>query len=220
MIDFTDLPIRNKTYAGANGSKISVLYNDELYMLKFPAVPSINKQISCANGCISEYLGCHIFESIGIPVQKTLLGTYTKNGKQKIVVACKDFTSVGLVLQDFFCLSKGSSERVYPAGCNAVLDYCCPAFWPFLFLRPSFTVFPQIFFWPGGLKSPVFPFGTETAVTPEAGILQNADWLHDFTLSVTHTCFFAASIHAENGAAGSSAAEITKSALSDLNLWR
>ena len=104
MIDFTNLPVRNKTYAGANGSKISVLYNNELYMLKFPAVPAINKEMSYANGCISEYLGCHIFENIGIPVQKTTLGTYTKNGKQKIVVACKDFTAGGLVLQDFASL--------------------------------------------------------------------------------------------------------------------
>ena len=104
MIDFTNLPVRNKTYAGANGSKISVLYNNELYMLKFPAVPAINKEMSYANGCISEYLGCHIFESIGIPAQKTMLGTYTKNGKQKIVVACKDFTAGGLVLQDFASL--------------------------------------------------------------------------------------------------------------------
>ena len=104
MIDFTNLPVRNKTYAGANGSKISVLYNNELYMLKFPAVPVINKEMSYANGCISEYLGCHIFESIGIPVQKTMLGTYTKNEKQKIVVACKDFTAGGLVLQDFASL--------------------------------------------------------------------------------------------------------------------
>ena len=36
MIGFTDFPVRNKTYAGTNGSKISVLYNDALYMLKFP----------------------------------------------------------------------------------------------------------------------------------------------------------------------------------------
>ena len=86
MIDFTNLPVRNKTYAGANGSKISVLYNNELYMLKFPAIPAINKEMSYANGCISEYLGCHIFESIGIPVQKTMLGTYTKNEKQKCIV--------------------------------------------------------------------------------------------------------------------------------------
>lgn len=104
MVDFTSLPVRNKTYAGANGSKISVLYNNELYMLKFPAIPAINKDMSYANGCISEYLGCHIFESVGIPVQKTLLGTYTINGKEKIVVACKDFTTNGLVLQDFASL--------------------------------------------------------------------------------------------------------------------
>ena len=104
MIDFTNLPVRNKAYAGANGGKISVLYNNELYMLKFPAVPTINKEMSYANGCISEYLGCHIFESVGIPVQETLLGTYTKKGRQKIVVACKDFTAGGLVLQDFASL--------------------------------------------------------------------------------------------------------------------
>ena len=113
MIDFTGLPIRNKTYAGANGSKISVIYNDVLYMLKFPSVPSINKEMSYANGCISEYLGCHIFESVGIPVQNTLLGTYTKNGKQKIVVACRDFTAAGLVLQDFASLKNTIIDSVH-----------------------------------------------------------------------------------------------------------
>ena len=104
MIDFTNLPKKNKTYAGANGSKISVLYNGEQYMLKFPAIARKNQELSYTNGCISEYLGCQIFKSIGIPVQETLLGTYTKNGKEKIVVACKDFTSVGVVLQDFASL--------------------------------------------------------------------------------------------------------------------
>ena len=33
-----------------------------------------------------------------------MLGTYSKNGKEKIVVACKDFTVGGLVLQDFASL--------------------------------------------------------------------------------------------------------------------
>lgn len=104
MIDFTNLPKKNKTYAGANGSKISVLYNGEQYMLKFPAIARKNQELSYTNGCISEYLGCQIFKSIGIPVQETLLGTYKKNGKEKIVVACKDFTSAGVVLQDFASL--------------------------------------------------------------------------------------------------------------------
>lgn len=46
MIDFTNLPVRNKTYTGANGSKISVIYNGEQYMLKFPAPPSRGRVIS------------------------------------------------------------------------------------------------------------------------------------------------------------------------------
>ena len=101
MIDFSLLPRRNKTYAGANGSKIAVVYNDELYMLKFPGTARLNQEMSYANGCISEFLGSHVFALAGIPVQDTLLGTYRVKGKKKIVVACKDFTGDGLVLQDF-----------------------------------------------------------------------------------------------------------------------
>ena len=113
MIDFTNLPVRNKTYAGANGSKISVIYNGEQYMLKFPAVPSKKREMSYTNGCVSEYIGCHIFESVGIPVQETLLGTYERNGKKKVVVACKDFTANGLVLQDFASLKNTMIDSVH-----------------------------------------------------------------------------------------------------------
>ncbi len=66
MIDFTGLPKKNKSYAGANGSKISVVYEGEQYMLKFPPHPSKNEKMSYSNSCISEYLGCRIFESVGI----------------------------------------------------------------------------------------------------------------------------------------------------------
>lgn len=113
MIDFTNLPVRNKTYAGANGSKISVIYNGEQYMLKFPAVPSKNREMSYTNGCVSEYIGCHIFESVGILVQETLLGTYERNGKKKVVVACKDFTAGGLALQDFASLKNTMIDSVH-----------------------------------------------------------------------------------------------------------
>lgn len=104
VIDFSGLPRRQKTYTGANGSKISVVYNGAQYMLKFPVPPKRNKAMSYANGCVCEYIGCHIFHSVGIPVQETLLGTYTIKGKEKIVVACRDFTSPGIVLQDFASL--------------------------------------------------------------------------------------------------------------------
>lgn len=100
-------------YAGANGNKICVVYKDEPYMLKFPPTAKLNKDMSYSNSCFSEYLGCQIFESIGIPVQKTILGTYTVKGKKKIVVACGDFTIPGVVLQDFASLKNQmiDSER-------------------------------------------------------------------------------------------------------------
>ena len=78
MLDFTALPTRNKFYAGANGAKIAVIYDGEQYMLKFPALAPKNKELSYANSCISEYIGCHIFNSVGIKAQETLLGTYEK----------------------------------------------------------------------------------------------------------------------------------------------
>jgi hypothetical protein len=73
-------------------------------MLKFPPPPTKNKEMSYTNSCVCEYIGCQIFELIGIPVQKTMLGTYTINGKEKIVVACKDFTYPGKQIQDFASL--------------------------------------------------------------------------------------------------------------------
>ena len=113
MIDFTGLPRRNKTYAGANGNKIAIVYEGAQYMLKFPAPPTRNKDISYANGCVSEYLGSHIFQMAGIPAQDTLLGVYTKNGRERVVVACRDFTTDGSVLQDFASLKNTiiDSER-------------------------------------------------------------------------------------------------------------
>ncbi len=112
-IDFTNLQKRNKAYAGANGNKISVIYEDEQYMLKFPPIPKQNKRISYSNSCFAEYLGCQIFEIAGVPVQKTLLGTFKKGSKEKIVVACKDFTRLGVILQDFGALKNQmiDSER-------------------------------------------------------------------------------------------------------------
>ena len=88
IIDFTNLKQRKKTYAGASGNKISVIYEGEQYMLKFPSYAKRNKDMSYTNGCFSEYLGCQIYESIGIPVQKTRLGVFQVKGREKINRCC------------------------------------------------------------------------------------------------------------------------------------
>ena len=125
MIDFTNMPTRRKTYAGANGGKIAVIYEGEQYMLKFPAPPKRNLEISYINGCVSEYLGSQIFGIVGIPVQETLLGTYTKNGREKIVVACKDFTTHETVIQDFASLKNtliDSGHNGYGTELSEILE--------------------------------------------------------------------------------------------------
>lgn len=95
MTDFTNCPIvPGRAYNGANGSKIAVEYNGEIYMLKFP--PSGERKptnLSYTNSCISEHLASSIFNLIGINAQKTELGTFSIKGKTKVVCACKDFAT-------------------------------------------------------------------------------------------------------------------------------
>lgn len=90
-----------------------MIYEGSPYMLKFPPAAKKNKDMSYSNSCFSEYLGCQIYESIGVPVQKTMLGTYQVKSKEKIVAACGDFTEPGVILQDFASLKNQmiDSER-------------------------------------------------------------------------------------------------------------
>ncbi len=89
-----------KIYGGANGNKIGIIYNDENYMLKFPSISKLNKNLHYTNSSISEHISCEIISSLGINVQKTILGKYN----DKIVVACKDFETKGYKLRDFASL--------------------------------------------------------------------------------------------------------------------
>jgi hypothetical protein len=94
LIDFTNCKTFIKGYGGANGSKLSIEYNNEMYMLKFPPTANNKKTtLSYINSTKSEHIGCTIFNMLGIPAQKTLLGIFNKKDKQYIVCACKDLES-------------------------------------------------------------------------------------------------------------------------------
>ena len=127
LIDFTNCP-RNKfrAYGGANGNKINITYEGHSYMLKFPPKPSRSHEVSYTNGCLSEYLGCHIFSTLGFRVQDTLLGTYTDaRGKAKVVVACGDFAEGGKRLIEFAQLKNAcidSEQSGYGTELSSVLD--------------------------------------------------------------------------------------------------
>lgn len=125
MIDFTNLPTRKKAYGGANGNKLSVVYNGELYMLKLPMHALRNPSLSYTNSCTSEYLGCHIFNMLGVKAQDTLLGTYKYHDKIRTVVACKDFTSPGVVILDFASIKNqiiDSASNGYGTELSDVLE--------------------------------------------------------------------------------------------------
>lgn len=123
MIDFTDCRIiPGRTYNGANGSKIAISYDGEIYMLKFP--PSgygKPTELSYTNSCISEHIASSIFNMLGIPAQETCLGNYTVKGKPKTVCACKDFCSGGKRLFDF-CSIKNTILDSDSNGSGTELD--------------------------------------------------------------------------------------------------
>ena len=125
MIDFTDYERKKKAYGGANGNKISILIDNELYMLKLPTRANKNENMSYANSCISEYLGSHIFNMLGINAQKTLLGYYEHNGIRRISVACKDFEKNGFYLKDFASVKNqiiDSTSNGYGTDISDVLE--------------------------------------------------------------------------------------------------
>lgn len=93
MIDLTGCKEVFGDFAGSE-RKITLYYNNEKYMIKFPdPVREMKNDLSYMNNQFSEDIGCKIFKSIGIPVQETFLAKYTstEDGKTRIVVACKDF---------------------------------------------------------------------------------------------------------------------------------
>ena len=62
MINFTNAVRKNKTFNGASGNKLSIIYNNEQYMLKFAPIAKKNKNMSYSNSTISEYIGSNIYK--------------------------------------------------------------------------------------------------------------------------------------------------------------
>ena len=101
LINFNNCPTNTRMYGGLAGNKIGIIYNNENYLIKYPQnlknIRMKNVNLSYSNAPICEYLGSHIYEILGIPVHKTILG----ERQGKIVVACKDFLNQGDRLYEF-----------------------------------------------------------------------------------------------------------------------
>ncbi|MDO4443059.1 MAG: HipA domain-containing protein [Slackia sp.] len=107
-------------YGGAAGRKEGILIDGQPWIAKFPrtARDMKGKHLpSCTSSPVSEYLGSHIYASLGIPVHETMLGFL----EGKIVCACKDFCNQGTQLVEFKNL-KNSTPDDMPAVSGSLSD--------------------------------------------------------------------------------------------------
>ena len=114
MIDFSKATEELNTYRGSEKKK-TLIYDNKKYLVKFPdPIREKNKNISYINNAFSEYVGSNIFKIVGFKTQNTILGTYTYNGKEKIVCACEDFTDENHILYEFekLALSANPDKKI------------------------------------------------------------------------------------------------------------
>lgn len=113
IYNFDSLAHSGISYGGHAGSKKGVIIDNEKWFLKYPkSTRSMDVQnLSYATTPLSEYIGSHIYKSIGIDVHDTRLGI--SNGK--LVVACKDFLNSSEVIFDYNAIKNEYDENVEEA---------------------------------------------------------------------------------------------------------
>ena len=89
-------------FSGAE-RKFEIIIEGFRYIVKFQK----NSEVGLTFNHVSEYLGSHIFQNIGIPVQETFLGTY----EGKNVVVMKNFLEPEDALVAFNGVGESSLER-------------------------------------------------------------------------------------------------------------
>lgn len=100
-----DYSMYEKTPVMLSGAekKFEIIIDGHRYIVKFQK----NSEVGLTYNYVSEYLGSHIFQVIGIPVQETFLGTY--DGAN--VVVMKNFLEPGDALVAFNGVGESSLER-------------------------------------------------------------------------------------------------------------
>lgn len=98
------------SYGGHGGSKRGIIIDGERWFLKYPkSTKSMDVQgLSYSTTPLSEYLGSHIYESIGLETHETKLGF----ANDKIVVACKDFLDSNETIIDYNMIKNEYDENV------------------------------------------------------------------------------------------------------------
>ena len=99
LVDFNNCSETLRTYGGNAGQKVSMMYDDKVWLVKYPGNIKDIKDVAMSYSMspISEYIGSHIYQMLGIPAHNTILGTLDG----KIVVGCEDFCGNNNILSEF-----------------------------------------------------------------------------------------------------------------------
>lgn len=103
MKDYSMYPIDSNIFFSGAEDKVQITIGGKRYIMKYQR----NSEIGLTFSYVSEYLGSHVFELLGIPVQDTFLGTY--NGRN--VVLLKHFCLEGEILVHFNDVGESSLEE-------------------------------------------------------------------------------------------------------------
>lgn len=109
IADLRECPTSGIFYGGRAGQKEGIQIEGEPWIAKYPRTTRDlqGKHLPpYTSSPLSEYLGAHIYATLGIPVHETVLGY--RNGK--IVCACKDFTYPGKRLFEFKDIKNALSD--------------------------------------------------------------------------------------------------------------
>lgn len=101
------------SYGGHGGSKRGIIIDGERWFLKYPKSTKSMDVIglSYSTTPLSEYIGSHIYQSIGLETHETKLGI----ANNKVVVACKDFLDTNEIIIDYNSIKNEYDEGVEKA---------------------------------------------------------------------------------------------------------
>lgn len=113
IVDFSDFDIadRQGIYGGQAGSKDSIMYGGDYWIIKYPKNTqkmSGNNLSSYTTAPLSEYIGSHVYDILGLNVHDTVLGIR----RGKVIVACKDFCKTRGALMEIRTIKNASLHAV------------------------------------------------------------------------------------------------------------
>lgn len=107
--NFDNVQYSGISYGGHGGSKKGIILDGEKWFLKYPkSTKSMDVSgLSYTTTPLSEYIGSHIYEILGIDVHETKIGI----ANDKVVVACKDFLNSSEVIFDYNSIKNEYDEN-------------------------------------------------------------------------------------------------------------